>query len=279
MTAGLGFMLITSAPDVARHAEQCGVDRIFIDMETRGKAERQGHLDTHKSAHGPDDIACVAGALHSAELMARINPPGPELQDEVNAALDAGAERLMLPMFSSTAEVADFVVAVGDRAPITLLVETPAALARLRAWLPLLRPGDDVHFGLNDLSLGAGLRFLFEPLAGGMLDEPAAICRDANVPFGIGGVGRVGQGDVPAEWIIGEHVRLGSQWVILSRAFHGGAANVAELEARLQLADELAQLHRVERAFQAAGDQALHENQQRLARRVFEFAGETAPDD
>ena len=279
MTTGLGFMLITSVPDVARHAEQCGVDRIFIDMETRGKAERQGHLDTHKSTHGPEDIARVARVLGSAELMARINPPGPELPCEVNAALDAGAQRLMLPMFSSTGEVADFLSAVGDRAPVTLLVETPAALARLRAWLPLLRPCDDVHFGLNDLSLGAGLRFLFEPLAGGMLDVPGALCRDAGVPFGIGGVGRVGQGDVPAEWIIGEHVRLGSQWVILSRAFHGGAATVAELEAQLHLADELAQLHRVERDFRAAGDQALRENQQRLARRVFDLAGETVPHD
>ena len=47
----LKLMYITNRPDVALIAEQNGVDRIFVDMEYIGKAERQGNLDTVKNHH------------------------------------------------------------------------------------------------------------------------------------------------------------------------------------------------------------------------------------
>lgn len=68
-------LLITADPDIALHAEEAGVDIIFIDMETRGKAERQGHLDTHKAAHSLADVVALAPLVSRAELMVRINPP------------------------------------------------------------------------------------------------------------------------------------------------------------------------------------------------------------
>ena len=40
-----------------------------------------------------------------------------------------------------------------------------------------------------------------------------------NISYGFGGVARVGTGTLPAECILGEHYRLGSERVILSRAF------------------------------------------------------------
>ena len=40
----LKLMYITNRPDVALIAEQAGVDRIFIDMEYIGKADRQGGM-------------------------------------------------------------------------------------------------------------------------------------------------------------------------------------------------------------------------------------------
>lgn len=272
------WMLIAAVPEIARYAEEAGVHRIFIDMETRGKIERQGHLDTHKGVHTLDDVARVAEVLQRAELMVRLNPPGPDSKAEVDEAIAAGAQRLMLPMFVSALEVAEFLADVGGRVPVTLLVETPQALARLPAYLPWFGAGDEVHFGLNDLSLGAGLSFLFEPLAGGMLDTPARLCREAGVAFGFGGVGRVGHGELPAEWVVGEHVRLGSDWVILSRAFHGGATDVDTLRAQLDLPAELTRLREVEQAFREGGERALRDNQQRLSTRVFELAGQVRGD-
>lgn len=41
------------------------------------------------------------------------------------------------------------------------------------------------------------------------------------MPFGFGGIARIGDGLLPAEKILAEHVRLGSSSVILSRTFKG----------------------------------------------------------
>ena len=49
---------ITNRPDVALVAEKYGVDRIWVDLETRGKEERQHNLNTVKSRHSISDIEC-----------------------------------------------------------------------------------------------------------------------------------------------------------------------------------------------------------------------------
>ena len=45
------LMYITNEPRIAQIAENSGVDRIFVDLEVRGKAARQGHIDSVKSHH------------------------------------------------------------------------------------------------------------------------------------------------------------------------------------------------------------------------------------
>src|SRR5690554_2193067 len=151
-------MMITASPEVAAFIEQNDVARIFMDQEVLGKVERQGHLNTHKAAHTLEDIAAVAGVLRHAELMVRVNPLNPHTSEEINAALDNGAQRLMLPMFKSRPDVELFLRLVDGRVPVTFLAETPQSVVRLPDWLPLLKCGyDEVHLGLNDLALGMGL--------------------------------------------------------------------------------------------------------------------------
>ncbi|WP_018138750.1 MULTISPECIES: aldolase/citrate lyase family protein [unclassified Thioalkalivibrio] len=272
MTSTLKHMFITASADVARQAEAAGIARIFVDMETRGKAERQGHLDTHKARHTLDDVRRISSVLTSAELMVRINPPAPQTPSEVRQAIEAGADRLMLPMFTRIDEVQHFLDAVGGQVPVTLLVETPQALIRLPSYLPLLGPQDQIHIGLNDLSLASGLDFLFEPLAGGMLEVPAALCREAGIAFGFGGVGAVGKGEVPAESILGEHVRLGSEWVILSRAFREVVSQEDPATGTARLRGELERLQAAEQQFRAAPAEALLENRDEVRSRIFRLA-------
>lgn len=186
-------------------------------------------------------------------------------------ALASGAQRLMLPMFRDAREVATLRNLVGLRVPITLLVETPAALVGIASYLPLLTPADRIHFGLNDLTLAMGYTFVFEPLARGDIDMAAMACRDAGVTFGIGGVGRAGHGDVTPELILGEHVRLGSSWAILSRAFRGASVSLADVRAEMDLALELQKLRDIEMGHRAEGVVALEEN-----RRAFVAAVERA---
>lgn len=278
MNGSFRWMLITANPEIAAYAEKSGVHRIFVDMEVHGKVERQGHLDTHKAQHTYDDIVAVRRALTSSELMVRLNPLHTKSSQEVTQSIEHGADRLMLPMFTTAAQVRRFRALVPADTPITFLAETPAALARIEMWLQELGPNDEVHFGLNDLSLGLGLDFLFEPLAGGLLESAAQRLVASGVPFGIGGVARVGVGELPAEWILGEHVRLGSTRAILSRAFHGSASAVSVMREDLDLGREVDALRRSVDSWQDATDEMIAFNRRRVANLAFEIARKRAGD-
>lgn len=231
------LIAITNAPDRACLYERAGVDRIMVDLEIKGKVERQGHLNTLISRHQMDDVAKLRGVIGDGELMVRTNPLDADTEAEVDAILARGADRLMLPMFRHPDQASRFLDIVAKRAPVTLLVETAAAFARLPQLLEL--GGDfDIHIGLNDLHLEYKLDFMFELFSSGLLDHAAQLCKAHDVPFGVGGIARVGQGLVPAEMVVAEHIRLGSTRVILSRDF---SASEMDDEATLEEVEKLRQ--------------------------------------
>lgn len=220
----LKLMYITNRPEVARIAEAQGVERIFLDMEYIGKAQRQGGLNTVQNHHSVEDVRSVRAAIERAELLVRVNPihDGGEAdmssKQEIDAVIEAGADIVMLPYFKTLAEVQKFLALVDGRARTSLLLETAEAVERLDAILQL--DGiDEVHIGLNDLSLSRGDRFMFEPLADGTVEEICHKLKRRGAFYGIGGIAAPGRGLVPAELIIREHYRLGSRAAILSRSF------------------------------------------------------------
>lgn len=266
------WMMITADPQIASYAEVSGVHRIFVDLETLGKEARQGHVNTHKAHHTFSDISAVREVLTAAELMVRVNPLYDGTTYEVQRAIENGADRLMLPMFSTVDEVGWFRELVPRNIPVTFLAETPAALARVEAWSSELEKRDEVHFGLNDLSLAMGLGFPFETLAGGLLDSAAHRLRVAKVPFGVGGVARAGVGQLPAEWVLGEHVRLGSTRAILSRAFQGSSASIGELKLSIDLKQELDKLKNELSEWEISTSDSLEHNRARVANSSFKIA-------
>lgn len=239
------LMLITSDPRIARYAVGAGVDRIFVDLETRGKQERQGHLDTHMAAHTAEHVRAIRNALPDVELLARINPLYDGSSTEVEDVLAAGADVIMLPMFTRGEEVKRFADLIRRRAQVSLLLETPQALARIDEVLRHADQIDEIHVGLNDLHLGLKLDFMFELLSGGLVEYLAHKINNAGVRFGFGGVARVGEGAVPAELVLSEHVRLGSEMVILSRAFHGRAPDLETLRSSIDFPREIARIRKV----------------------------------
>ena len=220
----LKLMYITNHPEVAQIAETAGVDRIFVDMEFIGKDERQKGMDTVKSHHTFADIAVIKEAVETAEVLVRINPihkdvPGfPDTPEEIERAIAAGADILMLPYFKTLDEVKTFLQLVGPRVRTMLLLETPEAVEIVDEILAL--PGiDEIHIGLNDLSIGYGKKFMFELLADGTVEQLCFKFRQKGISYGFGGIASLGRGMLPSEYIIKEHYRLGSQCVILSRSF------------------------------------------------------------
>lgn len=217
-------MYITNDPAIARIAENAGVDRIFVDMEYIGKEKRQAGLDTVKSHHTIKDVRKIKRILDTAELLVRINPIHKKTEnyngsfDEIDRAIDAGADILMLPMFKEKGEVKTFVDYVDGRAKTMLLLETPEAAKGIKEIVKI--PGiDEIHIGLNDLHLALHKKFMFELLADGTVERLCNIISQEKIPYGFGGIARLGYGDLPAEYIIGEHYRIGSTMAILSRSF------------------------------------------------------------
>jgi hypothetical protein len=121
-------------------------------------------------------------------------------------------------MFSCADELREFAEIVANRVPVVPLLETCAALECLDEWIAT--PGlAEVYVGLNDLHLSLGQRFMFEPLAIGMVDRVAAAAKRQGIPFGFGGIARMNEGLLPGRDVLAEHLRLGSRSVILSRTF------------------------------------------------------------
>jgi hypothetical protein len=236
------YMLITNNPSVATYAESCGVSRIFVDLECIGKNERQGHLDTLISRHSMADVPIIRDAIKSAELLVRLNPLYDGTNKETEEAIAGGADLLMLPMFKDHEELQTFSEIVDGRVPIIPLVETVSAVQDIEK-IVRVQGIKEVYIGLNDLHLDMGLRFMFEPLANGLVDELAVVIKSSGLPFGFGGVARVGEGAIPGEMILGEHVRLGSNSVILSRTFHRKSDGIEEFQTNLDLQTELRKLN------------------------------------
>ena len=214
----LKFMYITNSPEIADIAQKNGVDRIWIDLEVLGKEERQKNLDTVKSQHTINDIVRVKARLTTAELLVRVNPWNSDSEREINEVINAGADIIMLPYWKSVEEVKGFINAVSNRCKKTLLLETKEAVDRIDDVLDL-GGFDEIHIGLNDLHLSFGLDFMFELLTDGTVEKLCKKFSKKGVPYGFGGIAKIGEGAVAAERIILEHYRLGSTRAILSRSF------------------------------------------------------------
>ena len=256
------YMLITNDPALAHHAEACGVGRVFVDLEQHGKQERQGHLDTLISSHSIADIAKVKASLSEAELLVRLNPLHDDSKKEIDGAVAGGADLLMLPMFHTAKEVRHFADLVDGRARVVPLVETYDATQCIGEIVSI--PGvAEIYIGLNDLHMDMQLKFMFEPLANGLVDQLAEAIKKAGLPFGFGGIARVGEGIIPGELVLGEHLRLGSSSVILSRTFHRKSEGVSEFKTNLNLKEELEKLTTaVERLIQRSDAQTKADQQQ-----------------
>ena len=247
-------MYITNKPDVALVAQSAGVDRIWIDLEVLGKKERQGHVDSVKSDHSIEDISVIKPLLNQSELLVRVNPINPSSKDEINRVVENGADIVMLPMFKTKEEVQFFIDCINGRTRTLLLLETKEAANNVDEILSV--DGiDEIHIGLNDLHLAYKMKFMFELLADGTVEWLCSKFKSKGLPFGFGGIARLGYGDLPAEYVIAEHYRLGSNMAILSRSFCNadkvedisevadifkqGVSEIRNYETRLKTKDEV----------------------------------------
>ena len=220
----LKLMYITNKPSVAKIAEDVGIDRLFLDMEFIGKDSRQGGLDTVQNHHTVEDVKNIRRTVSKSKVLVRVNPihealpDYPSSKDEIEAVINAGADIVMLPFYKTVKEVRQFIQYVGGRAKTCLLLETAEAAILLDETLKV--PGIDmIHLGLNDLHLELGMKFMFQLLSDGVVEQLGNKIKAAGIPFGFGGIARLDSGMLPGADVLKEHVRLGSSMVIVSRSF------------------------------------------------------------
>ena len=263
----MDFLMNVNDIGIARHIVAVPGVWPFVDLEYMGKAERQASLDAWASRQGPEDVTRIREAVPDAHLVVRVNPLHEASRAEIDDVIARGADAVMLPMFHARADLERFQELVAGRAVAFPLFETAASVAGI----PEIVPGlglERLHIGLNDLHLDLGQSFLFQPLAEGHLEEPTAALREIGVPFGIGGIARAREGIVSPDYLLGEHVRLGSSIAILSRTFHRNAESLEAFLAETDFVEEVRRLREIHDRFLAADAEALARNRVETADRV-----------
>ena len=208
------LFLFSTDPDFIRPAVAAGVTGIVVDWEHIGKAARQAGADTQINHDTVDDLLRVR-ACTDVRIICRVNGCGVTTREEVELALAAGADEILLPMVRGVQEVRAVLDHVDDRCEVGILVETAAALGITEplAALPLSR----VYVGLNDLALERKTRNIFTAMIDGTVER---IRRPFRIPFGFAGLTVPDRGfPIPCRLIIGELIRLGCHFSFLRRSF------------------------------------------------------------
>lgn len=259
----LKLMYITNNLEVALIAQKYGVDRIWVDLEVLDKGARQMGHNAVLSNHKVSDIAVIKPHLTTSEMLVRINHWSDDSPAEVDAVIDAGADIIMLPYWKTVSEVKSFIDSVNGRAKTVLLLETKEAVECVDEVLEL-QGIDEIHIGLNDLHISYDLDFMFEPLANGMVEMLCRKFAAKGIPYGFGGIAKIGDGAVLAEKIVLEHYRLGSTRAILSRTFCDNVRfeSMDELDRVFSLNMDI--LRKFEQYAEGVSDEVYEKNRQEI---------------
>jgi hypothetical protein len=208
------LLLFSVRPKIIVEAMAGGVRGVMIDMETRGKQDRQAGFDTQINQDTYEDIRHIKRNT-AAWVITRVNGFWDGTADEVQQAIDHGADEILLPMVRTVDQVESALKIVRGQIPMGIFVETANAVqcSRELSQLPLSR----VYVGLNDLAIDRQLRNIFTSVADGTLDE---IRSYFHQPFGFGGLTLPDAGSpIPCRLLISENARLKTQFSFLRRSY------------------------------------------------------------
>ncbi len=263
----MNTILITNKVEIAKHAQSSGVKIIMIDLETIGKKERQNNVDTFISDHKLSDLKGIRECLKDSRMLVRINPINKNSKKEIDSILKYRPDYIMLPMFKKVDEVKFFLKCINGRSRSVLLFETIGSLCNVDDILSC-KGIDLAYIGLNDLSLELKMDFLFEVLSGGIVDYFSKKFKKNKIKFGFGGISRIDTGILDSKLILSEHVRVGSQFVILSRSFHDKSKSLSDIKNKLNLKLEINKIKDLYKIYCNSDFSLLDENKLKLVSKV-----------
>ncbi|MBX7150014.1 hypothetical protein K1X84_00140 [bacterium] len=200
-------------------ALQAGVTGLIVDWENQNKKSRQNGFDTQINHHTYDDLVKLRKESNHP-IICRINGVDSNTPDEIEKALDAGANEILVPMVRSQREIDLVITYVRERCGVGIMIETCDAITILKdlAELPLSR----AYVGLNDLRidrirLGLPSANLFSPFADGTVDH---VRRFFKGTFGLAGLTLPEKGTpIPCRLLMSEMARLRCKFSFLRRSF------------------------------------------------------------
>ncbi len=226
------LILITNLPDVSKYAYDCGIDRIMVDTETLGKKSRQSSVNAVFNNHSISDVISIKESCQ-CEVICRVNPINRHTYLEIESVIDSGADYLMVPMIRDEHDIKTILSYTNNRIKFIPLLETASSIIRLNEIITI-KGISELYFGLNDISIQMGLEFLHEITSSRIMRFCSNIIND-KIPFGFGGIARIGEGAVPAELILSEHYIAKSSRVILGRAFHNDSKSLTDFKNNTNL--------------------------------------------
>lgn len=271
----LELILISNDLEISSYAYDSGVDIIMIDLEVLGKEIRQKNFNMVQNYHTIKDIELFRKRFPKNKLIVRSNSPKYIHSDEIRDILSFEPDFLMIPFFDKLCEIKNFVDSINQtKTKVLPLFETASSVFRMRDFVDA---GiiSDYYIGLNDLRLTIGYDFLFEAVSNDIIDYASEIIKtNSNNRFGFGGISRIGTGDLPADLILAEHVRLNSNYVILSRAFHNSSLNIHDMKSKINLPHEIRKLREKEIEFSNLNQTELqhkHNELRQIVRKITKY--------
>jgi hypothetical protein len=208
------LFLFTTDLQTIQDAVKAGVDGIIVDWESAGKINRQAGYDTQINQSTIEDLEKVRKAT-SAHVICRVNGYNDHTSVEIEQAIQAGANEILLPMVRTAGEVERTLEIINGRCKFGILVETIAAVgiaSKLNQY-PLSR----VYAGLNDLAIDRKLENIFISVEDGTIEQ---IRKGFKAPFGFGGLTLPEKGNpIPCRYLMGEMARLNCNFTFLRRSF------------------------------------------------------------
>jgi hypothetical protein len=214
MTKQFQLILFSTCPRFIGQATAAGVDVVIVDWERLDKRVRQSRADTQINLDTLEDLIRVR-ACTDVPVLCRINHYHADTPAEVEQAVSAGVDEILLPMVRAVDEVEMVLGLIRGRCDLGILVETEAAvaLADRLARLPLSR----AYVGLNDLAIERATPNIFNAVADGTVEQ---VRRAFSIPFGFAGLTRPDRGHpIPCRLLIGEMARLDCGFSFLRRSF------------------------------------------------------------
>lgn len=245
MALKFNYIAITNVVEDALVLDRCGVQQIMVDTENLGKEDRQAGLNTVINAHKVDDVFKIKNSGVKAKVICRINGYNRNIYYEIDQAVNAGADILMLPMIQNIDNFKAIIGHINYRVSVLPLIETPYSIFKLKEIIEIAKPGQ-IHFGLNDLFISMGMKNLFEVLVSPIFASALNFVKDKVELIGIGGIGDpLIQQRITPELLINEYKLLGSRSVILSRSFFSKGYDEKRIHKSLGALEQLV-LHKTD---------------------------------